>query len=51
MNAKEYRVYREEQEYIQKQNHQSVQKNASMSDIYTTPNMIRPKIKKTPLGG
>lgn len=51
MNAKEYRVYREEQEYIQKQNHQSVQKNASMSDIYTTPNMIRPKIKENPSRG
>lgn len=49
MNAQEYRAYREEQEYIQKQNHQSTQKKASMSDIYITPSMIRPKIKENPL--
>ena len=46
MNAKEYRAYREEQEYIQKQNHQSVQKNASTSDICIVPSIIRPKIKE-----
>lgn len=51
MNAQEYKAYREEQEYIQKQNHQSTQKNASMSNICIAPSMIRPKIKENPYKG
>ena len=51
MNAKEYRAHREEQEYIRKQNPKSTQKKASMSDIYITPSMIRPKAKENPSKG
>lgn len=49
MNAKEYRAYCDEQE--QKQNRQSVQENATRSDIYIAPNMIRPKTKENPSRG
>lgn len=46
MNAKEYRSYREEQKYIQKQKCQSTQENASMSNVCIAPSMIRPKTKE-----
>lgn len=51
MNAQEYRAYREEQEYIQKQKRQSTQENASMSNVCIAPSMIRPKTKENPSKG
>lgn len=47
MNAQEYRAYREVQAYKKKQNRQSIQKNAPMSDICITPSIIRPKTKES----
>ena len=47
MNAQEYRAYREEQAYKKKQNRQSIQQNAPMSDICVTHSMIRPKTKES----
>lgn len=47
MNAKEYRAYREEQKYLQRQHRQSAQKNAYISGICITPSMIRPKTKES----
>ena len=51
MNAKEYRAYREEQEYLQKQNRQSAQKTAYISGICIASSMIRPKAKENPSKG
>lgn len=51
MNAKEYRAYREEQEYMQKQKRQSTQENASMSDACIAHSMIRPKAKENSSNG
>ena len=46
MNAQEYRAYREEQKYIQKQKRQSTQENVSMRNVCIAPDMIRPKTKE-----
>lgn len=46
MNAKEYRVYREEQEHIERKNRQSVQENALVSAVCPTKNVIKLHIKR-----
>ena len=46
MNAKEYRAYREEQEHIERKNHQSVQENALVSAVRPTKNVITHKTQE-----